>query len=512
MNLKSAPLKSFLTLVVVLMLAGFGVSLAATGFDPRDFGATGDGRTKDTVAIQRAIDAAAKDGGTVRLAGGTFLCGTLTLKSGVTLRIEKGATLLGSTEHADYRKNRWLALIEANGQRDIAITGEGVIDGQGAALARDVLRLVEEGKIADKLDNHRPGEVNRPQLIELLNCAGVTVSGVTLKNSACWVQTYFNCENLTLDHVTVRSTAYWNNDGMDIVDCRRVAVTHCDIDSADDGICLKSGDARRACEDIRIEDCAVRSSASAFKLGTSSRGAFRRITVRGLRLRDTFRSAIAIESVDGAVIEDVDIAGVQAKNTGGAIFIRLGHRNTDGQPGAVRDVRISDVNVEIPAGAPDAGYPNAGPAVRAPHNLFPSSIAGLPGHRISNVVLKNISISTAGGGRREIAEVPLEKLAAIPEHAERYPEFSMFGELPAWGFYVRHAEGITFENVALRAAAPDFRSALVFDEAENILVKTMRIEPAGDAPLIVQHGVKNLRLQNAEPPAGTREFLRKIEP
>jgi polygalacturonase len=419
----------------------------------------------------------------------------------VTLRIEKGATLLGSTEHADYLKNRWLALIEAKGQRDIAITGEGVIDGQGAALADDVMRRVKEGKIADKLHNNRPGEVNRPQLIELLDCVGVTVSGVTLKNSACWVQTYFNCENLILDHVTVRSTAYWNNDGIDIVDCRRVAVTHCDIDSADDGICFKSGDARRACEDIRVEDCVVRSSASAFKLGTSSRGAFRRIRVRGLRIRDTFRSAIAIESVDGAVIEGIDIADVEAKNTGNAIFIRLGHRNTDGQPGAVRDVRISDMSVEIPAGAPDAGYPHAGPPVRAPHNLFPSSIVGLPGHRISDVVLKNINISTAGGGRREIAEVPIEKLAAIPERADRYPEFSMFGELPAWGFYVRHAEGITFENIALSATAPDFRSPFVFDDAENILLKNMRIAPTGEAPVIVQREVKNLRLQNTEPSA-----------
>ena len=494
-------MKYVLTLFTALMFSQLGVALAAPSLDPRDFGAKGDGRTKDTVAIQRTIDAATIDGGTVRLADGTFLCGTLTLKSGVTLRIEKGATLLGSTEHADYLKNRWLALIEAKGQRDIAITGEGVIDGQGAALADDVMRRVKEGKIADKLHNNRPGEVNRPQLIELLDCVGVTVSGVTLKNSACWVQTYFNCENLILDHVTVRSTAYWNNDGIDIVDCRRVAVTHCDIDSADDGICFKSGDARRACEDIRVEDCVVRSSASAFKLGTSSRGAFRRIRVRGLRIRDTFRSAIAIESVDGAVIEGIDIADVEAKNTGNAIFIRLGHRNTDGQPGAVRDVRISDMSVEIPAGAPDAGYPHAGPPVRAPHNLFPSSIVGLPGHRISDVVLKNINISTAGGGRREIAEVPIEKLAAIPERADRYPEFSMFGELPAWGFYVRHAEGITFENIALSATAPDFRSPFVFDDAENILLKNMRIAPTGEAPVIVQREVKNLRLQNTEPSA-----------
>ena len=104
--------------------------------------------------------------------------------------------------------------------------------------------------------------------------------------------------------------------------------------------------------------------------------------------------------------------------------------------------------------------------------------------------------------------MPLQKLAAIPERADRYPEFSMFGELPAWGFYVRHAEGITFENVALSAKAPDFRSAFVFDDAENILLKTMRIAPTGEAPVIFQREVKNLRLQDAEPPAATKEGLK----
>ena len=504
-SLRLLPLLALLSLFATALPAVAGPIL-----DVKQFGAVGDGRTKDTAALQRAIDAAAKAGGTVRLAAGIYLSGSLVLKSGVTLEIDKGATLLGSTSQADYRKNRWLALVEAKGQQNIAIIGEGVIDGQGEALAADVLRLVQEKKIVDPLASNRPAEPNRPQLIELVDCQGVTVKGITLKNSSCWVETYLNCENVTLDHVTVRSTAYWNNDGLDLVDCRHAKVTHCDIDSADDGICLKSGEGR-VCEDIVIEDCTVRSSASAFKLGTSSRGGFKHIQAHRLRIHDTFRSAIALESVDGAAMQDVEISDVQAKNTGNAIFIRLGHRQREGAPGSIRDVRVSDVTVDIPATPPDAGYPRAGPPVKGAHNLFPSSITGVPGHRVANISLKNITITTAGGGRREVADVPLENLAAVPEQEDKYPEFSMFGELPAWAFYVRHVEGITFENVSIHATAKDFRSAFVFDDASNVRHNRVQMGPAGDNPVIVLRGVGDGKLNDTVAPEGAKEFVRKLD-
>lgn len=494
-------LAAFFTLTYPLM--------AAPTIDARQYGAVGDGRTKDTAAIQRAIDAAAAAGGTVRLSGGTFLSGSLVMKSGVTLLIDKGATLLGSTQQADYLKNRWMALVEAKGQHNIAVTGEGVIDGQGEALAADVLRLVQEKKIIDPMASNRPAEPNRPQLIEFVECKGVSMQGITLKNSSCWVQTYLNCENVSLDHVIVRSTAYWNNDGLDLVDCRHATVTHCDIDSADDGICLKSGEGR-ACEDVVVEDCVVRSSATAFKLGTSSRDAFRRIKARRLSIHDTFRTAIAIESVDGAAIEGVEISEVQAKNTGGAIFIRLGNRNKGGAPGSVRDVQISNVSVEIPATTPDAGYPHAGPPPKSPRNLLPSSIVGLPGHRIANVTLKNITVTTAGGGRRDVAEIPFDKLATIPELADKYPEFSMFGELPAWAFYIRHAEGITLQNVSFLAANKDYRPAFVIDDAENVQLNRAAVAPAGDSPVIVLNGVKGFNATETAAPAGAKEFVRDL--
>ena len=498
------------SLVLLALLMFNQTLLAAPQINPRTMGAKGDGKTKDTKAIQQAIDAASKNGGTVVLDRGVFLSGTLHLKSRVTLQIDPNATLLGSTEHADYeRAGRWLALLEAKDVTDINVTGGGVIDGQGAKLAEDVTRLMKAGKLNDPPDSKRPGEKNRPQIIEFQNCKRVTVSNITLKDSSCWVQTYVSCDNLTLENVTVRSTAFWNNDGIDIVDGHHVLVKDCDVDSADDGICLKSYK-ERSCVDVRVENCKIRSSASAFKFGTTSHGGFKQIVVRGLRIHDTLRSAVAIQSVDGAIIDDVDIGDIEAKNTGNAISIRLGHRDKKDKPGSINNIRIHDMTVQIPDTVPDAGYPMAGPAVKEPHNVFPSSIVGIPGHSISNVSLKNITLIIAGGGRRDVAEVPLTRLKGIPEKEDKYPEFSMFGELPAWGFYVRHVTNVTFENVKISTVKPDYRAAFVFDDVQSPVLDHVAISSVGDNPVIVTRDVTDIKFSETKRTDESREWLRDV--
>jgi len=473
-----------------------GACASAADFDVKKKGATGDGLTKDTAAVQQAIEAAcAAGGGTVLLPPGAYLCGTLELKSGVTLQLQKGATLLGSTDPKDYRHN---ALLVADKQHQLGLCGGGCIDGQGAQL----YAAIEKDGAWRKPGEKRPSENVRPMLIKFTGCADVTLRDLTLRSAACWVQDYIDCERLTLEHVTVRSTAAWNNDGIDIYGCRDVVVRGCDVDSADDGICLKSGDA--ACDRVLIENCRVRSSASALKFGTASHIGFKNITVRNLEVYDTARSAIALESVDGALIENVDIAHVRATNTGNAIFLRLGHRDAKSPVGALRNVLISDVTVEVPADQPDLKYPFPCPPVRAPHNPFPSSIVGLPGHPVQNVTLRDITISYAGGGRRERAQVTCDR---VPEQAARYPEFSMFGELPAWGFYCRHAEGLTFSNCTFRCAAHDYRSALVCDDVTRLDLAGCRLLSAGDEPVILLNAVHGARLRSCPPPAGARPFL-----
>ncbi|NJN35386.1 MAG: hypothetical protein HC817_15155 [Saprospiraceae bacterium] len=250
-----------------------------------DFGAIGDGTTLNSAAIQRAIDACAgKKNRRVIVPKGTFLTGSIILKSGVTLEITEGGILLGSAKRDDYLKNDWYALILAKGQKHIRIVGKGTIDGQGTALANDVERMRRAGLIKNVKPYNRPDENHRPQIIEMTDCQYVRVEGITIKNAACWVQTYHNCADLTFRHLRVESLAYWNNDGIDLVDCRHVRLTDCFFNTADDGICLKSQDVNRLCEDIYVARCTVRSSASAFKLGTASYGGFRDIRVKNLHV------------------------------------------------------------------------------------------------------------------------------------------------------------------------------------------------------------------------------------
>jgi hypothetical protein len=449
--------------LALILLIGF-LQIQAQTYAITTYGAKGDGLTLNTVPIQTAIDScAANGGGRVVVPQGTFRTGSIRLKNGVTLELQKGATLLGDTRRLNYQKNKWYALVLAQGARNIGIVGEGTIDGQGTALAANTDSLYKAGLIQGGYRDNRTHESERPQLIDFEQCTNVHIQGITLQNSACWIQRYGRCDSLVIEHIKVVSMAFWNNDGIDLVDCTNTLVQNCDINAADDGICLKSDGRDLCCNHILIRNCRVRSSASALKFGTNSYGGFKNIKVEGLEVYDTYRSAIALETVDGGVMENIEVSNVRARNTGNAIFVRLGKRHTK-QAGSVRNIYIHDVVVQVPNARPDTGYPHPGPEVKEPHNLFPSSIVGLPGHRIEQVRLEDIKIEFGGGGNRQRAFVPADSLHLVPERPADYPEFSMFGELPAWGFYCRHVDGLQMKNVQLILDQKDYRKPIIVDD------------------------------------------------
>jgi hypothetical protein len=196
-----------------------------------------------------------------------------------------------------------------------------------------------------------------------------------------------------------------------------------------------------------------------------------------------------LESVDGGVLEDIDIRHVRAKNTGNAFFIRLGKRNKNRPPGVVQHILIKDVRVEVPRTKPDAGYETEGPPAREPQNIGPSGIAGLPGYPIRDVRLENIEIVYPGGSDTTIARVASGQLDKVPENPENYPEFSMFGELPAWGFYVRHAAGITLKRCRFTLQQKEYRPALVFDDVEGLSAKHILLSGAADGGNMIQRRV-----------------------
>lgn len=455
-------------------------ALTAKDYNASLFGVKSNGTTLNTTSIQKGIDFIHENGGgRLVFYVGRYLTGTIYLKSNVTIQLEEGAILVGSDNPLDYEMNRnWTALIFALDQQNIGITGKGVIDGRGFEVATNLVDLIHKGVISDPLKYDRPRETIRPQNIYFRACRNVTIRGILLKNPGSWNQQYDQCTNVVIDGISVDSKSYWNNDGVDIVDCDSVSVTNSYFDAADDGICLKSHSADFICRNVFIHNNTMRTSANGIKFGTASLGGFKNIRIINNLVYDTYRSAITLAAVDGGIVEDVVVDSLRSINTGNVIFLRIGERRA-GEKGSMKNIAISNVYAEVPTTKPDAGYNYEGPVEDLPRNISPSSIVGMPDVKIENVMLKNIEIHYPGGGDPSYAKVGLDELDKVPEMAASYPEFSMFKELPAWGFYIRHASGITFENVSLVCSNLDYRTAIVMDDVENATLRNLQISEPG---------------------------------
>jgi len=494
MGMKKYAAVTFFCLQSMILLAGrpSGRLMDAAVPPAKDypasfFGIRSDGGTLYTRSIQFAIDYINQNGGgRLVFDVGRYLTGSIHLKSNVTLELKEGAVLVGSLNPFDYDRKLVTALIFAYDQHDVAITGQGVIDGQGRALATNVTELIHKGIIKDLFRSDRPEAETRAMIMNFRNCKNVLIRGVTIRNAASWVQTYDQCTNLRLDSIYVDSKAFWNNDGIDIVDCDSVAVTNSYIDAADDGVCLKSHDASKFCNNILISHCTIRSSANAIKFGTASFGGFRKIRILNNKVFDTYRSAIALEAVDGGFVEDVLVDSLQAFNTGNAICLRVGERQA-GKKGRLDNVRIMNLMVEIPAGKPDVGYEYEGPIEDMPRNISPMVIAGLPNAPVTNVSLENVAIKYPGGGNPLFAKIGLDELDKVPERPTAYPDFSMFKELPAWGAYIRHAQHIEFKNVTLTCEKKDYRTAIVLDDVHQSQFISSHIKEPGQKKAFYQY-------------------------
>jgi hypothetical protein len=467
--------------------------LFAKDYSASLFGIKSDGTTLNTRSIQFAIDhISSNGGGRLVFHVGRYLTGSIHLKSNVTLQLDQGAELLGSLNPFDYERKIFTALVFAYDQKNIGITGKGIIDGQGKYLARNLVDNIEKGLIQDSYKYGRPSAEIRAMLLNFRNCNDVLIRGVTLRNSACWTQTYDQCKNLVIDSINVKCTDYWNEDGVDIVDCEDVKMTNSYIDAADDGICLKSHDAAKACKNVLISNNIIRSSASGIKFGTASNGGFINVHILNNKVFDTYRSAIALEAVDGGYIENIEIDGLQSINTGNLIFLRIGERLA-GKKGRLENVRISNVTGDIPATKPDAGYGYEGPEEDQPRNISPGIIiVGLPGAMISNVSFKNIELKHAGGGKEQYANVPLNKLHTIPELPAKYPDYSMFKELPAWGIFAKHATGLQFSKITMLCQRIDFRLPVVLDDVQKSTFSDFTFLQEGKKKDIYQNNTKRV--------------------
>jgi len=489
-------------------LAALGAATARE-HDVRALGAVGDGRALDTAAIQRALDAAAAEGGgTVVLPAGVYLSFSLRLRSHVALRLEAGAVLRAATPapgfgayddpepnvwdmYQDFGHSHWRnSLIWGENLENIAITGPGRIDGAGLTRrgpgprrvekpgdtpttlkdAADAARAVDpEGKAKGRDEFAAMiGEGNKALALKL--CRNVVLRDFTVVNGGHFALLATGVDNLLIDNVTVDT----NRDGFDIDSCRHVRIANCAVNTPnDDAIVLKSSFGlgfARATENVVITNCQVsgfdpgtlldgtRGRTQEFapdrdrvtgriKFGTESNGGFRNITISNCVFERS--RGIALETVDGGVLEDVNISDlVMREITTAPIFLRVGRRmrGPDGATiGGMRRIRLSNITVY------DAD-PN-----------FASILAGLAGHEIEDVTLSNIHIVAAGGGTAQQAA------RELPENETAYPEPSMFGITPAHGLYVRHVKGLRVEDVRFETLRPDARPAVVAEQAAGLV-------------------------------------------
>jgi polygalacturonase len=476
---------------------------ASGAYDIRSFGAVGDGKTIDTAAVNRAIEAAAASGGgTVRFPAGTYACFSIHLRSNVALQLEPGATILaaatpmegtttggyddaepndGDNHYQDYGHSHWHnSLIWGENLHNIAIFGRGLVWGRG----------LSRGAGKDTPRAEAPGVGNKS--IALKNCRNVLLRDFSILKGGHFGILATGVDNLTIDNVLIDT----NRDGMDLDCCRNARVANCTVNSPwDDAIVPKSSFALnepRISENITIANCCVSGSyelgsvldgtfrklaegvkvprTGRIKFGTESNGGFRNITVSNCIFDGC--GGIALESVDGADLEEVAFTGITMRDVSNApIFLRLGSRmrGPEGRSiGILRRIILSSI----------VSYNSA--------SRLCSMLCGIPDHAIEDVKISDVYLHHQGGGTKEMAAIQ------PPEFENKYPEPTMFGPMPAQGFFIRHARNIEFSNVEIACEQPDARPIFLLDAVQGADFFRTKA-PSGGGPVFSLHDVSDFR-------------------
>ncbi|MBP3510795.1 MAG: right-handed parallel beta-helix repeat-containing protein [Prevotella sp.] len=455
----------------IILLLAFMMSLgahASADYDVIDFGAAGDGKTLDHAAINRAIDSCvARGGGRVVLPAGTYLCGSIRMKSNVELHISAGATILAAPasmkaydeaepwEGPAYQDGGHTyfhnSLIWAVGQENVSITGRGMIDGKGLTK-----------KDTEKAGNLQGGNIGTgDKAIALKECRNVLIRDVTIYRGGHFAIIMTGCDLGTVDNVTIDT----NRDGFDIDCCKYLTVSNCKINTpSDDALVLKSSYALKRpvlCEHIAVTNCVITGYkmgtlldgtyvpekvnwvCGRFKLGTESNGGYRNIALSNCTFM--YSSGLAFEEVDQGLMENIVVSNITMSHVHHyPIYITTGCRNrgpkerTTVSTGA--DIQISNViadDVDSLAGI---------------------IITGMPGHPLRNIALSNIRIKYRGGGTADLATRDYR------EQSTHYPEPRFAGPTPAYGLYARHVAGLDLSHITFHTERPDRRPAVMLDD------------------------------------------------
>jgi hypothetical protein len=455
------------------------VALHAKDVNIKDHGAIGDGKTMNTVFLQKAIDEChSSGGGKVIFPEGTYLSGTIALKDNVMLHFQKGSRLLGSTNIDDYRNldpfteglgiDVGWALLVAIDLKNIGIEGEGAIDGQGAKLkAEHILKDTRP-------EGQRWGR--RPFLVRIVRCDGVTVKDITLNYAAAWTSHYFQSRNIQIENVKIVSVGVAHNDGIGIDGCQDVRITNCDVVSGDDALVFKTTSSKMACKNIVVSGLRLKSNQAGIKMGTESMAPFEDIKISGCHIYDTRNGGIKLLSVDGAHLRNIEISDITMSEVRTPMLFRLGSRlnvfrkgqDTKQPTGTFENVVIRNVKAK----AADSAQ------LKPPSGIL---ITGVPGHYITDLTLENIEIELSGTGIADNAR------HSVPEAIDQYPEVKTFGPLiPAYGVWARHVKGLKLKNLTFRLKNNDLRPAIICEDGSDIEISNCNIPVTNGAQSIVR--------------------------
>lgn len=453
---------------LIFMLSYFIGTANETHYNICDFGAIGDGQHLCTNAFNKAITKCYEGGGgTVIVPKGKYRSGTIVLKSNVNLHLEMGATISASINHSDFPRQKqpvyrsqkdpggWYALIYAEGANNIAITGYGTIDGNGAKQSPapdNVLGGDRDGRIRNLL---------------FISCKQIRVEGIKMKNSAIWNQHYLNCEDVIVDRIDVYNHANRNNDAIDIDGCRRFVLSNSILDSDDDCITIKSTGPAPT-EDVVITNCIASSFCNAIKTGTESTGGFRNITINNCVIkpsrcpdRPVFKTprkgitGISLEIVDGGTMEGITISNITIEETECPLYIRLAnrarkHKEDAPEPkiGKMKNISINNIT------AYDCGN-------------FSSSITAVPGCTIENVNINNIQLYNTGGLKDGDY---IANYKDVKEDEKGYPQPTAWNNLPSSVFFIRHVKNLSISNLIFGSNQPDPRIPIIAVDVQNMQI------------------------------------------
>ena len=457
-------------------------------FNVKVYGTKADGITLDTEAVQKAVDACNEaGGGKVFFPKGMYVLSTVFLKSNVHIELEEGTLILGALDFYAYAQQEKidypayqdashtyfdLSMFVGRNCDNISITGKGKID----------MRSVwDENGVRGTAIRHRGAKC-----ISLRECNDVLICDLDINNVTDLAIYFAGCENVDIHGI--KMCVYI--DGISPDNSKNVKIYDCDVESGDDGIVFKSSytlNRLDVCRNMRVWNCKIKSRCNALKFGTETNGGFYDTVVENIEICDTRISAVAIESVDGAIIDGLTIKNVNMTNVNAPLFIHIGKRmrGPEGREiGQIKNVTLENINVDGPYEPYNIiawnyfsyknndfrQYPwifggvtpeNADIMISGRYTdwQMTSNCCGLPERHLENITLRNVHMKLDGGVQEYNKEVP-----DVPP---AYPEVYVYGKiLPAKGIYFRYIDGLTLDNVTVETYRPDAREDFVFEHVK----------------------------------------------